>query len=79
MIEDGLKSAGSLVEDSNFILMSGDKRIYPATAFHDAYCAEIIAGRKQQENAYLISTLDNKKEFIISGHGLFAGRLEIMM
>lgn len=67
MIEDGLKSAGSLVENSNFILMSGDKRIYPATAFHDAFCAEIIAGNKQQENAYLISTLDNKKEFIISG------------
>ncbi|MSS09852.1 sensor histidine kinase [Clostridium sp. WB02_MRS01] len=68
MIEDGLKSAGSLEENSNFILMSGEKRIYPATAFHDAYCAEIIAGNKQQENAYLISTLDNKKEFIISGH-----------
>ena len=73
MIEDGLKNAGCLVENSNFIVMSGDKRIYPATAFHDAYCAEIIAGSKQQENAYLISTLDNKKEFIISGHVPYVG------
>ncbi|MDR2022948.1 MAG: sensor histidine kinase [Hungatella sp.] len=68
MIEDGLRSAGILVENSNFILMSGEKRIYPAAAFHDAYCAEIIAGNKQQENTYRISTLDNKKEFIIIGH-----------
>ncbi len=68
MIEDGLKSAGSVVEDSNFILLSGNKRIYPATAYHDSYCGEIIAYSNQQENAYLITTLDNKKEFIISGH-----------
>lgn len=73
MIEDGLKNAGSLAENSNFILMSGQKRIYPAAPFHDEYCMEIIAGNEQKENAYLISTLDGKKEFIISGHVPYVG------
>lgn len=73
MIEDGLRSAGSLAENSNFILMSGQKRIYPAAPYHDEYSRQIIADNRQEENTYIISTLDNKKEFIISGHVPYVG------
>lgn len=73
MIDDGLKNSGSLEENSRFILMNGQKRIYPATPYHDEYCMNIISGSKQSENTYIISTLDNKKEFIISGHVPFVG------
>ncbi|RKD32507.1 sensor histidine kinase [Lacrimispora algidixylanolytica] len=68
MIEDGLTNSGSLSENSNFILMSGGKRIYPSEPFHDELSLQLIEDIKQQENAYTIATLDGKKEFIISGH-----------
>jgi two-component system sensor histidine kinase YesM len=68
MIEDGLTNSGSFSENSNFILMSGGKRIYPSKPFHDELSLQLIEDIKQQENAYTIATLDGKKEFIISGH-----------
>ncbi len=68
MIEDGLTNSGSLSENSNFILMSGGKRIYPSKPFHDELSLQMIEDIKQQENSYTIATLDGKKEFIISGH-----------
>lgn len=68
MIEDGLTNSGSLSENSNFILMSGGKRIYPSKPFHDELSLQLIEDIRQQENAYTIATLDGKKEFIISGH-----------
>lgn len=68
MIEDGLTNSGSLSENSNFILMSGGKRIYPSKPFYDDLSFQLIEDIKQQENAYTIATLDGKKEFIISGH-----------
>ncbi|MEY8357039.1 histidine kinase [Lachnospiraceae bacterium 54-53] len=73
MIDDGLKNAGSLAENSNFILMSGQKRIYPESPYHEEFCRNIVAERGQKENTYIISTLDNRKEFIISGHVPNAG------
>lgn len=68
MIEDGLTNSGSFSENSNFILMSRGKRIYPSKPFHDELSLQLIEEIKQQENAYTIATLDGKKEFIISGH-----------
>lgn len=68
MIEDGLTNSGSFSENSNFILMSGGKRIYPSKPFYDELSLQLIEKIKQQENAYTIATLDGKKEFIISGH-----------
>lgn len=68
MIEDGLTNSGSFSENSNFILMSRGKRIYPSKPFYDELSLQLIEEIKQQENAYTIATLDGKKEFIISGH-----------
>jgi two-component system sensor histidine kinase YesM len=68
MIEDGLTNSGSLSENSNFILMSGGKRIYPSKPFHDGLSLQMIEDIKKQDNAYSIATLDGKKQFIISGH-----------
>ncbi len=67
MIEDGLMNSGSLSENSNFVLMSGNKRIYPAKPFHDELCLQLIEESKQLENTYTIATIDNNKEFIING------------
>ena len=68
MIEDGLKSSGSMADNSRFVLMTGEKRIYPAEAYHQEYCLKLIADRHGRENAYTIASLDNKKEFIINGY-----------
>lgn len=73
MIEDGLQNSGSQAEDSRFILMSGQKRIYPAEAFHEDYCLKIISDSAPREESYTIATLDNKKEFIITGQGAYEG------
>ncbi len=73
MIEDGLQNSGSQAEDSRFILMSGEKRIYPAEAFHEDYCLKIISHNTRWKNSYSIATLDNKKEFIITGQGAYKG------
>jgi two-component system sensor histidine kinase YesM len=73
MIEDGLINSGSLAENSKFILMSGEKRIYPAEPFHDEYSIKLIAENKKLENSYSIATLSGNKEFIISGHVPYVG------
>lgn len=73
MIKDGLSNSGTLEENSNFILMSGDQRIYPEKPFHNEYCLELIANHKKSESSYTISNLNGKKEFIISGHVPYAG------
>ncbi|MDF2886267.1 MAG: sensor histidine kinase [Lacrimispora sp.] len=73
MIEDGLKSSGSLADNSRFVLMTGEKRIYPAESYHQEYCQELIAKRQGRVNAYTIASLDHKKEFIISGYIPYAG------
>ncbi|WP_026892159.1 sensor histidine kinase [Lacrimispora aerotolerans] len=68
MIEDGLMNSGSLSENSNFVLMSGNKRIYPAEPFHDELSLQLLEESKKQENNYTIATIDGNKEFIINGH-----------
>ncbi|WP_394525105.1 sensor histidine kinase [Lacrimispora sp. JR3] len=73
MIEDGLNNSGSLAENSKFILISGDKRIYPAAPFHDKYCNQLIATNRKQGNSYSIATLSGNKEFIINGHVPYVG------
>ena len=73
MIRDGLKNGGSLAENSNFIMMSGGERIYPGTSLHDEYFKDLVSKNQYSENAYTIATLDNKKEFIISGHLPYVG------
>ncbi|WP_143319771.1 histidine kinase [Clostridium sp. HBUAS56010] len=73
MIKDGLSNSGTLEENSNFILMSGDQRIYPEEPFHNEYCLELIADHKKSESSYTISNLNGNKEFIISGHVPYAG------
>ncbi|MFR3730225.1 sensor histidine kinase [Lacrimispora sp.] len=73
MIEDGLNNSGSLAENSMFILMNGDKRIYPAKPFHDEYCIQLITENKKAGNSYSIATLSGNKEFIISGHVPYVG------
>ena len=73
MIEDGLKNSGSLTKDSRFILMTGEKRIYPAESYHQEYCQEILSRKNSKENTYTIDTLDAKKEFIITGYVPYVG------
>ena len=73
MIEDGLKSSGSLADNSRFVLMTGEKRIYPAQSYHQEYCQELIADRQDRENTYTIASLDHKKEFIITGYIPYTG------
>ena len=73
LVEGSLKASGSLAENSRFILMSGEKRIYPAASYHDRYCIKLLANNQNTENAYTIDTLDNKREFIISGHVPYVG------
>lgn len=73
LVEDGLSNAGNLVNDSNFIIMSGNKRIYPSFSYHDEFCIKLLSDINQKENTYRIATLDHKKEFIISGPIPYAG------
>ncbi|WP_124065586.1 histidine kinase [Clostridium sp. E02] len=73
MIEDGLINAGSSSQTSRFILMSGENRIYPTDPFHDEFSKKTIKEQAKTENAYLISTLDHKKEFIITGYLPYVG------
>lgn len=73
MIEDGLKSSGTLADNSRFILMNGDKRIYPAEAYHPNYCQTLISKSEKSKNTYTIASLDNKKEFIITGYVPYTG------
>lgn len=67
MIQDALISAGYSWKNANFILMEGEKRIYPAKPYHDELCVGLIAGPESKENSYQILSLDGARKFVIDG------------
>ncbi len=67
MINDALESAGYTYENSSFILMADEKRIYPETPYHDELCIKLVSENTQLPNSYDISSLNGEKKFIIQG------------
>lgn len=67
IIGDALTNSGYSPENSCFVIFGGDRRIYPETGFHDDYCLNLISATDETANTYHIATLDQEKEFIISG------------
>lgn len=67
LITDALSDAGYPPENSRFILMEGGKRIYPSEPYCDSRYPEFLADMSSRNCSYTISTIDEKKAFIISG------------
>jgi two-component system sensor histidine kinase YesM len=67
MINDALQSAGYTYEDSTFILMANEKRIYPETPYHDELCNKLVSENIHIPNSFDIISLDREKKFIIQG------------
>lgn len=67
LIRHSLTYAGYVWEDSNFILMDGEKRIYPEKEdLEDSYGIFLDAMR-QSGNRYMIATIQKEKCFMITG------------
>lgn len=72
LVSDTLLGAGAS-DYNRFILMDGGKRFYPEDAYHDRICQELSTFMENNGTPYSIRSIDDKKEFIISGNIPYTG------
>lgn len=67
LISDSLKNAGYSPDSSGFLLSSEESRIYPESSEYDGLYYEIIDSMNLSGENYAVSTVDDRKVFVISG------------
>jgi len=73
LISDALENAGYSAASSNFILLAGDKRIYPAAPFHDELFPSLLQDMADSGQSYTIASIEKEKQFIITGSIPYVG------
>ena len=68
VIEDALRSAGYTSDNSNFVLIANEKRIYPELSYQDDIALDLVKEKLYPSNSYNIISIDGKEQFIIKGN-----------